>query len=380
MEIDPEGEGQSKGAKPVSNSCSLCKEIHDLNSYEQFRKMEIKDRKKFAREKGLCYGCVIPGHTYKQCKKRKKCETCGKLHPTSLHGDFRENPGNGKDRSDDNANSPTVNCTKACFMNDGTQVRMSSMIIPVWINHSDNPQTKILVYALLDDQSNTTFVTQEALKSLNVSGPETQLSLSTMHADNEVIASNKMKIKGLAVSDYDHNVSIPLPTTFSCTTLPARRRQIPCPEMVNQWPHLVPIANSLTPYQHNVEVGLLIGSNCPRAIMRRKIIPGNDNEPYAQKTDLGWGIVGNVSRSNLERDKDDEEMHTTHAYRVISRCTNDTNPSHRKTCLFSVKTTTKEILNPVQVRQILESDFSEGKTNEQPISQDDRKFIRKVEQ
>ncbi|CAB4020563.1 Hypothetical predicted protein, partial [Paramuricea clavata] len=73
-------------------------------------------------------------------------------------------------------------------------------------------------------------------------------------------------------------------------------------------------------------------------------------------------------------------MHTTHACRVISCCTNDTNPLHRKTCFFSVKTTTKEILNPVQVRQILESDFSEGKTNEQPISQDDRKFIRKVEQ
>jgi hypothetical protein len=32
------------------------------------------------------------------------------------------------------------------------------------------------------------------------------------------------------------------------------------------------------------------------------------------------------------------------------------------------------------VKQILESDFSEGKTNEQPISQDDMKFIRKVEQ
>jgi hypothetical protein len=86
-------------------------------------------------------------------------------------GDVRENPGNDKDPSDDNANSPTVNCTKSCFINDGTQVRMSSMIIPVWISHSDNPETNVLVYALLDDQSDTTFVTQEALKSLNVSGP-----------------------------------------------------------------------------------------------------------------------------------------------------------------------------------------------------------------
>ena len=49
------------------------------------------------------------------------------------------------------------------------------------------------------------------------------------------------------------------------------------------------------PYCDDVEVGLLIGSNCTRAIVPREVIPGILDEPYALRTDLGWGIVGRVS-------------------------------------------------------------------------------------
>jgi hypothetical protein len=58
----------------------------------------------------------------------------------------------------------TVNCTKSCFMSDGSQARISSMIVPVWMHHNDNPETEKLVYALLDDQSDTTFITQSSTK------------------------------------------------------------------------------------------------------------------------------------------------------------------------------------------------------------------------
>ncbi len=379
-------EGNSNNGSPpkneitASNSCQLCKGTHDLNSCKQFHEMDIQKRKKFAKDKGLCFSCLGQGHLSKQCKQRKKCETCGKLHPTSLHGDFKENKIDTKEGAHsrgDSANSGTVNCTKACFMNDGSHVRISSMIIPVWIHHSDNSETERLVYALLDDQSDTTFVTHETLDSLSVSGPETQLRLSTMHAENEVIPSNK--VKGLVVRDYKHSVSISLPTTFSCTSIPARRTQIPCPEMVNQWPHLAPIAELLMPYQHDVQVGLLIGSNCSRAIMPREIIPGHANEPYAQKTELGWGVIGNVTKSKRSSDNDCEDtVHVTH--RIISRVSDNTSPLNAKICHFSIKTTTKEIINPTQVREMMESDFSERRTGEQPMSQEDRKFIQKMEQ
>ena len=88
--------------------------------------------------------------------------------------------------------------------------------------------------------------------------------------------------------------------------------------MTSQWPHLASIERKLMPYQHDIEVGLLIGSNCSRAIMPREIIPaGPDDGPYAQRTDLGWGIIGNITRSKQGLIENQEYEHITH--RVISR-------------------------------------------------------------
>ena len=159
-----------------------------------------------------------------------------------------------------------------------------------------------------------------------------------MHADRQAIESTK--IKGLVVFDYNYNVSIPLPVSFSCAVIPAKRTQIPCPEMVTQWPHLTPIATSLAPYHHDIEVGLLIGSNCSRAIMPREIVAGRDNEPYAQKTELGWGVIGNVSRSRRDLEENEREpAHVTH--RTVTRSASDFNAFDSKTCYFTFRTTAK---------------------------------------
>ena len=203
-------EGAQRRATDVL--CQLCKNQHEIDTCQQFRKMDIKERKAFAASKGLCFSCLEHGHLSKQCRKRKKCDICGRSHPTSLHGDVKVNVNDGMDNKpppNENVNSTTVNCMKASFMTDGGQIRISSMIVPMWVDHIDDPNNEILIYALLDDQSDTTFISHGTLNRLNVSGPETVLSLSTMHADSEAITSSK--IKGLVICDHGHNVSIPLP-------------------------------------------------------------------------------------------------------------------------------------------------------------------------
>ena len=39
--------------------------------------------------------------------------------------------------------------------------QISSMIVPVWLHHESNPEAEVLIYALLDDQSDTTFISTQ---------------------------------------------------------------------------------------------------------------------------------------------------------------------------------------------------------------------------
>ena len=61
--------------------------------------------------------------------------------------------------------------------------------------------------------------------------------------------------------------------------------------------------------KNNVEVGLLIGCNYPKALNPKEVILGNDSDPYAVKTELGWGIIGPVSPSFLVYQDDVSTCH-----------------------------------------------------------------------
>ena len=164
-----------------------------------------------------------------------------------------------------------------------------SLIVPVWLHHQDSPDKKIMVYALLDDQSDACFIKQGTLEKLGVDGPEVNLKLSTVLAE-ETITSQK--ITGLVVRGVQEETDILLPRTYTRRIIPARRSQIPRPETARKWPHLRRMADCLMPYRDNMDVGLLLGINCASAIKPREVIPGNDNDPYAKRTALGWGVIG----------------------------------------------------------------------------------------
>ena len=148
----------------------------------------------------------------------------------------------------------------------------------------------MLVYALLDDQSDTTFFKEKTLEDLNVKGQKTLLMLTTLQAERKLVDSHV--VKGLVVRDFKREVTIHLPKTFSRNIIPANRDQIPRPESARQWPHTERIADQFMPYRANVDVGILIGLDCTRALIPRQVISGGNDKPYALKTDLGWGIVG----------------------------------------------------------------------------------------
>lgn len=357
---------------PEQQRCLLCGQNHDLESCKDYVSKDISGRKELVKSKGLCFGCLGQGHLSKDCKQRKKCNTCSKAHPTSLHGDVKDNSrraapqGSSQNQVRPNQEQTVQNRTSFATNTD-FDGKVCSMIVPVWVHHKNNPDRAILVYAVLDDQSDTTFVSEKTLDHLGVEGHATQISLSTMHSADEVVQTSK--VNDLIVSDFKRGVQMQLPRAFSCDDIPVKRSQIPRPEIAMKWNHLKNIANKFTPHLPDVEIGLLIGANCPRAIVPRQVIPGRDNEPYAERTELGWGIVGNVI--NCEQDADE---HNAITHRLVTQPVVAIHGRERA-CAFRVTRQLKEVINPQHVRHMMESDFSERNADNGPISLDDVKFL-----
>jgi len=271
----------------------------------------------------------------KDCRSKMKCETCSRNHPTSLYNvmwipreESQENTPVSERITEGKTN---VSHAKYCSS--------TSMIIPVYVSSRENPQAEQLVYAMLDTQSDASFITEKTCNSLEVDGPTVDLILSTMLSEGKVFKARK--ISNLMVRGYNSNRQLDLPTMYTTGELPGNKAHIPTPKTADQWSHLRSIAQKLPPLL-NADFGLLIGYNCSQALTPKEVIasPTNPKEPYAQWTDLGWSIVGTSS----EEDVKDSQMHLATPY-----------SSGRASIVL--KTKSKEVFKPSDFAQMSKQDF-----------------------
>ena len=96
--------------------------------------------------------------------------------------------------------------------------------------------------------------------------------------------------------------------------------------------------------QPAIEVSLLIGNNCARAIRPREVLCGGEDDPYAVKSLLGWGVVGTVCQdvSVPETDRICNKIHSTENYQH-----------------FAFTNKAKEVFTTDNVIKALERDFTD---------------------
>ena len=274
-----DGREMNKGT-PSLDKCLLCTKGHNLENCFQFFSMSLQERKDYIRENNLCFACLSYGHKSFVCKRGKTCKICSRKHPTPLHGDVRSlSDSTSESKATHNTNSDVIESdtevkatsvnTKTCLFNKTNSSEQCSLIVPVWISSKDEPGKEVLTYAMLDTQSDTSFILESTLENLGVEGSETRLSLSTMLANNKVI--NSQRVNGLQVRGYNCDEVITLPSVFSRHIIPANRDHIPTPYTAMRWEHLQCISQDLMPLG-DCEVSLLIGYDCPQALAPLEVI------------------------------------------------------------------------------------------------------------
>jgi hypothetical protein len=312
-----------------TSKCIVCDGTHRLEACSTFKEMSIADKQGLMKRRGLCFGCLEQGHRKQDCTNKQKCSKCGKLHPTSLHDDNFE------------PKTPNPSATVHRIGLQDREVCTHSMIVPVELYHADRADEKTTVYALLDEQSDACFIKESVIERLQIKRVPVQLNLSTMLATDTITCN---KVSGMVIKGLKEMNPIKLPTLYSRQIIPAQRSQIPVPETVSKWDHLQDVAQELLPLDQETEIGLLIGLNCSRAMRPIQVITGKEDDPYAIRTAVGWGVIGVM-------DKNDAPHKSHYAFR-----------------------TQVEEVSPLKILQMFNTDFNERKTNER-FSQEDCRFL-----
>ncbi|XP_039907300.1 uncharacterized protein LOC120746094 [Simochromis diagramma] len=350
--MQPKSSAQEKQDTNISkpkSPCPVCKsETHGISKCPIFTAKSVEDKRAFIHENRLCFGCLRKGHITKDCKRRHTCNICERRHPTCLHENRKQSPAEAVTNSSAPTEEPASQETHKVMSHTSTQrVSATSSIVPVFVSSVQEPHREILTYALLDTQSDSTFVLDDILDKLNVDVQPVKLKLSTMTAIDTVISSKS--VHGLQVRGLHSESCIQLQQAYSRDFIPVDKSYIPTKETALLWPHLRSLANKLPPLQ-DCDVGLLIGYDCPSVLAPLEVIIGDKHEPFAQRSELGWSIIGS-SNPHLDRQGNQSFVH---------------------------RLTVKELPVPsaTDVLKSLESDFAERTYENKYVSQEDVHFIQ----
>ena len=357
-----------------------------------FLSLSPTDRRAFCQSERLCFGCLRHGHSSRDCHKRLRCATCNRQHPTVLHDDnyqprqyssqaaqasksstpyTQRQPQsyfeasmplrfqhNNQPQSPNSHRAPPQQGQKAATsMNMNVRQlsvsqHISAMIVPVYLSHTSCPGKSRLVYAMLDTQSDASFIMDETLNSFAAPTEETVINLSTMNATIPIMCR---KADGFKVQGYGCDKNIFLPTLYSRPEFPNDRSHIPSANICNQYAHFKDVANKLMPLQ-NVEVGLLLGYDISYVHQPQEIISSaNDSDPYAVRTPLGWCVIGSTGRTTTSSNISCNRIACSELTSIV------------------YKTETTEV-NPKDLIDVFEQDFKDV-CHQPPLSKNDKRFL-----
>ena len=352
---------EAEGGRRVSWGaiCPLCAGTHDFEDCQDFLAKGIDERHKTVFQLKLCFSCLGPiddEHKGKSCTAKRKCKVCSEDHPTTLHG--------GK--------SMTARHTALPYK----VISMCVVQVEVW--HKDNADNRLTVYALLDECSQGTFIKDDILEKLNVSNLEhTTIRVDTAIGNKE---DQAIAVDGLVVGCVPSHATVygkaevELPCTYSRPYLAVGVDEIPTPSSVRPWKHLQKVASKLPEYDPSIPIGLMIGSDCPRANEPHKVILSESGGPYAKRLKLGWSVIGPINKHIRDMVI---KSNCTSVRRVES--VQDVTTGAISDHVFTTSSKVEDTRLTRMLQEMYTSEFNEERSEKIGLSVEDERFLATME-
>ena len=296
-----EGAGKSENTGPTFSQngaskprfpCVVCNDEHRVYDCLKLKSMDCEHRVKCAKEKGLCFNCLIPKHRVQQCRKPPSCTICSKKHHTLLHLSTYDKPEESQYKTDVNKSSKSETKDASSAYIGSSAQKIGLPIVGVKVRAKGGAHF-VDTLALLDNCSNTTFCTEELKNKVKAVSKKAVLRLTTLDKQSVVTDTEQVDLE---VYDPEGTVSFDLNSVYTRPCLPVSSNDQPTQEEVNRWPYLqgVQVCNGKS-------VGLLIGNDNHMVMQPSEIKRSSDGGPFALKTPLGWVINGPYAPTVTEK-------------------------------------------------------------------------------
>ena len=284
-----------KDAKPKLCVCRLCKGDHSLSVCSRFKAMLPGEKLSFVWGRKLCFCCFDGRHLASQCRAGIVCgvEGCTAKHSKLLHKSLersvRENSGEQQAKPNPGTgDKPIESHTLACSSPKRGQIKLALPVVPVKVR-AKGQSVYHYTYALLDSGSTKTFCSEALIEKLDAKGKRANLSLTTVNssesADVELVSLEVVAAKGGA----GKTSVVQLPKVYALPNLPSLESCIASAGDIRKWPHLKDLR---LPQVDKSGVSILIGQDVPEALWPLELRKGEEGQPYATRTRLGWTLNG----------------------------------------------------------------------------------------
>lgn len=277
--------------------CFLCEKQHKIADCDKFKSMNEKERHEVAKQRGLCTKCLGGNHRQSTCRSSYKCKICNRGHNTLLHmKDFvpqKQPEQHNNKKPTEYHNSPSTSKT----LNTTASNCMNTILATAMVKAKTANGEHMLLKALIDQGSQSTFITEHAAQLLAISrekimatitgiGEQAKQAKSTIHiqltprmSSNFVLFTNALVLDKITNSPNLEDIDD------------------------SKWHHLHNLTLADPNYKNNDRIDILLGAGDYGKIIRGGLLKGNENTPIAQNTEFGWIISG-----QSVDDKNDSEV------------------------------------------------------------------------
>ncbi|UYV79361.1 hypothetical protein LAZ67_17002296, partial [Cordylochernes scorpioides] len=260
--------------------------------------MSIQNRIGYVKQNQLCSNCLRGNHSVENCKITNRCFHCNKNHHTLLH--VVSSPPRQRESSTVQFDSPKSvqpsnvpsTSTSCCLSeaNGSMQILLSTAIIHIQDVNGEDQNCR----ALLDNGSQRSLITEKCAAKLGI--PIRRKRIAVGGLGDQLVESSLGEVLIRFSSHFDHQ-------SFETTALVLTKLTNNIPSFTVKkinYSHMKGLILTDPSYFKSREIDVILGSDIVFNLIQEGRRNGNENEPSAIHSKLGWLVYGPTSVSERQ--------------------------------------------------------------------------------